>query len=113
MTDANASKNRIDKPTFLFAVLPLVLTIALVALQVFYYGDVSPHVPLAVGVVITAAFGWWRGYRWKDMQDGMFNVIHVALPAIFILYTIGMIIGTWIQAGTVPLMIYYLSLIHI
>ena len=41
------------------------------------------------------------------MQDGMFNVVHVALPAIFILYTIGMIIGVWIQAGTVPLLIYY------
>ena len=106
MSDTH-EKKLIEKPSFLFAVLPLLLTIALVALQVFYYGDVSPHVPLAIGVVITAAFGWYRGYRWKDMQDGMFNVIHVALPAIFILYTIGMIIGTWIHAGTVPLMIYY------
>lgn len=41
------------------------------------------------------------------MQNGMFNVIHVALPAIFILYIIGMIISAWIQAGTVPLLIYY------
>lgn len=97
----------IEKPDFLVALAPLLLTIALVALQVFYYGDVSPHVPLALGIVITAVFGWRRGYRWKEMQNGMFNVIHVALPAIFILYTIGMIIGTWIQAGTVPLMIYY------
>ncbi|MBU2983661.1 Na+/H+ antiporter NhaC [Lentibacter algarum] len=97
----------IERPTLPFAVAPLLITIALVALQVFYYGDVSPHIPLTIGVFITAAFGWWRGYRWKQMQDGMFNVIHVALPAIFILYTIGMIIGTWIHAGTVPLMIYY------
>lgn len=42
-----------------------------------------------------------------DMQNGMFNVIHVALPAIFILYIIGMIISAWIQAGTVPFLIYY------
>lgn len=41
------------------------------------------------------------------MQEGMFNVIHVAMPAIFIIYTIGMVISTWIAAGTVPLMVYY------
>ncbi|WP_368186225.1 Na+/H+ antiporter NhaC [Aestuariibius sp. HNIBRBA575] len=103
----DSERQLIEKPSFMMALLPLLLAVILVAMQVFYYGDVSPHVPLALGVVITAAFGWYRGYRWKEMQDGMFNVIHVALPAIFILYTIGMIIGTWIHAGTVPLMIYW------
>ncbi|WP_298257946.1 Na+/H+ antiporter NhaC [uncultured Litoreibacter sp.] len=107
MSNASEKSGLVKKPTFLLAILPLILTVSLVSLQVFYYGDVSPHVPLAIGIVITAAFGWFRGYRWKAMQDGMFNVIHVALPAIFILYTIGMIIGTWIHAGTVPLMIFY------
>ncbi|MFY0596604.1 MAG: Na+/H+ antiporter NhaC [Cognatishimia sp.] len=107
MSNRTENVRQIEKPTLLFALVPLLLTIALVAVQVFYFGDVSPHVPLIIGVLLTAAFGWRRGYRWKDMQDGMFNVIHVALPAIFILYTIGMIIGAWIQAGTVPVMIYY------
>ena len=107
MDTTDKAVREIEKPSLLLAVIPLLATIALVALQVFYYGDVSPHIPLAIGVLITAAFGWYRGYRWKDMQNGMFNVIHVALPAIFILYTIGMIIATWIQAGTVPLLIYY------
>ncbi|WMC09844.1 Na+/H+ antiporter NhaC [Oceanimonas pelagia] len=99
--------DKIEKPSLFFALAPIVLTIILVAMQVFYYDDVSPHIPLAIGVVITALFGWYRGYKWKDMQEGMFNVIHVGLPAIFIIYIIGMIIGVWIQSGTVPLMIYY------
>lgn len=45
----------VEKPTLLFAVVPLTLSIALVALHVFYDGDVSPHVPLAIGVIATAA----------------------------------------------------------
>lgn len=69
------------------ALVPLIVTMALVALQVFYYGDPSPHVPLAIGAVLTACLGYVRGYRWQNMQDGMFNVIHIALPAIFILST--------------------------
>lgn len=97
----------IEKPSLLLAAAPLIATIALVALQIFVFDDGSPHIPLAIGVIITASMGWLRGYRWQDMQNGMFRVIHVALPAIFILYTIGMIISSWILSGTVPLMIYW------
>ena len=97
----------IEKPSLGLAILPLALTIAMVAYQIFVVGDVSPHMQLACGAAATAVLGWYRGYRWKEMQDAMFDVIHVALPAIFILYTIGMIISTWIAAGTVPLLIYY------
>lgn len=107
MAHASTTPREIEKPSLLMALALLVITIGLVALQVFHYGDPSPHVLLLVGVLITSGFGWWRGYRWKDMQEGMFNVIYVALPALFILYTIGMVISTWIAAGTVPLMIYY------
>jgi len=107
MQPSDDKKERLEKPTFLLAVLPLLLTIFFVALQVFYFEDGSPHIPLAMGVLITAGFGWYRGYRWQEMQDGMFNVIHVALPAIFILYVIGMIISSWIHAGTVPYLVYW------
>ncbi|MBO9457003.1 Na+/H+ antiporter NhaC [Paracoccus sp. R12_1] len=107
MTSANRKAAQIEKPSVLMALIPLISTIVLVAIQVFYFKDGSPHIPLAIGVLITTTLGWFRGYRWADMQEGMFNVIHVALPAIFILYTIGLIIASWIMAGTVPLMIYY------
>ncbi|TDR12487.1 Na+/H+ antiporter NhaC [Marinomonas communis] len=101
------SKTEFHKPSLLMAVLPILLTIVLVMIQLFVYQDGSPHIPLAIGALITSVFGYFRGYAWKDMQEGMLNVIHTALPAIFILYVIGMIIGTWIAAGTVPYMVYY------
>lgn len=102
-----ATKSEVPAPALIVAILPLAITLALVATQLFVFDDVSPHIPLALGIVVTAAFGLMRGYSWAHMQDGMFRVIQVAMPAIFILYTIGMIIGVWIQSGTVPLLIYY------
>ena len=89
------------------AILPIILTLALLAIQLFYYGDFTPHIPLAIGIAITASLGWYRGYSWKDMENGLMHVVRVGLPSIAILMTVGMVVGVWIASGTVPVMIYY------
>jgi Na+:H+ antiporter, NhaC family len=99
-------KNKI-KPSFFMAILPIILTLALLAIQLFYYGDFTPHIPLAIGIAITASLGWYRGYSWKDMENGLMHVVRVGLPSIAILMTVGMVVGVWIASGTVPVMIYY------
>ncbi len=100
-------KERIIKPTFFMALLPIVLTMALMMLQLFIFKDFTPHIPLALGIMITGVMAWKWGYRWQEMETGLFSVIAVALPSIAILMTVGMIIGVWILCGTVPLLVYY------
>jgi len=95
------------KPSLLMAILPIILTLTLLAIQLFYYGDFTPHIPLAIGIAITATFAWFRGYRWDDIEKGIMHVIRVGLPSIAILMTVGMIVGVWIASGTVPVLIYY------
>jgi NhaC family Na+:H+ antiporter len=99
--------NKIPKPSLSMALLPIVLTLAILGVQLFYFGDFTPHIPLAAGLAITALIGWFRGYRWDDIEDGALHVVRVGLPSIAILMTVGMIIGIWIASGTVPLLIYY------
>jgi NhaC family Na+:H+ antiporter len=41
------------------------------------------------------------------MEEGIYHVVRVGLPSVAILMTVGMIIGTWISSGTVPVLIYY------
>ncbi|WP_027858210.1 Na+/H+ antiporter NhaC [Marinobacterium jannaschii] len=102
MTDNNKIK-----PGFWMALLPILLTLAVLGIQLFWFEDFTPHIPLAIGLAITAILGWFRGYRWADMEDGILHVVRVGLPSIAILMTVGMIIGVWIASGTVPLLIYY------
>jgi len=45
--------------------------------------------------------------EWKEMEDGIFRGILAGLQAILILTIVGMIIGSWIQGGIVPTLIYY------
>lgn len=89
------------------ATLPIILTLALLAIQLFYYGDFTPHIPLAIGIAITATLAWFRGYHWDDIEKGVMHVIRVGLPSIAILMTVGMIVGVWIASGTVPVLIFY------
>ncbi|MCK0744340.1 Na+/H+ antiporter NhaC [Chromohalobacter nigrandesensis] len=94
-------------PSLGMALLPILLTIGLLAIQLFYYGDFTPHIPLALGAAIAAIFGWARGYRWQEMQAGGFKLLHVAMPAVATLIVVGMLIGVLISSGTVPTLIYY------
>lgn len=96
-----------EMPNLWVALIPIVLTIALLALQIFYYDDFTPHIALAVGFAITGLVGWSQGWRWKDIEAGAFHVLHVAMPSIATLIIVGMLVSTWIASGTVPMLIYY------
>lgn len=84
----------IPVPRLPLALIPVVLTIALLGVQIFYYDDFTPHIPLAIGFGITALVGWLQGYRWKDIESGAFQVLHVAMPSIATLIIVGMLVGT-------------------
>lgn len=94
-------------PSLGLALIPIILTIALLGVQIFYYDDFTPHIALAIGFAITALVGWSQGYRWKDIESGAFHVLHVAMPSIATLIVVGMLVSTWIASGTVPMLIYY------
>ncbi|MBS7663495.1 Na+/H+ antiporter NhaC [Pseudomonas lalucatii] len=100
------NRNDNNRPSLILALIPIVLTLGVLGIQLFYYGDFTPHVPLAIGLAITALIGWFQGYRWKDIEEGSLHVVSIGLQSIGILIVVGMIIGTWIASGTVPLMIY-------
>jgi Na+:H+ antiporter, NhaC family len=102
---ANDTKPR--EPSFGLALVPVVLTLLVLAIQLFYFGDFTPHIPLAIGLAITALEGTYLGHNWGHMEDGVFRVINVSLPSVSVLIVVGMIIGVWIASGTVPSLIYY------
>ncbi|MFD0857920.1 Na+/H+ antiporter NhaC [Roseovarius aquimarinus] len=95
------------KPSLGLALVPVVLTLAVLGVQLFYFGDFTPHIPLAIGLAITALVGLYLGHDWGNMEDGVFRVINVSLPSVSVLIVVGMIIGVWIASGTVPTLIYY------
>ena len=92
---------------FLLDIAPLILTAMILMVQFFVFKDFTPHIPLACGILITALFMAARGRSWEGMESRFLRVIKVGLPAIIILMGVGMLVGSWIIAGTVPTILYY------
>lgn len=99
--------SRYPRPSLGLALTPVVLTLIAIAVQIFVFDDFTPHIPLAIGLALTALVGVKLGYRWKRIEEGAFHVINVSLPSVSVLILVGMIIGVWIASGTVPSLIYY------
>lgn len=94
------------------ALLPIVTLMAAGAASIFVW-KAGMFIPLIIGIIATVLVGVMSGYKWEELQDMMVKGVSKAMPAIFILIIIGMIVGTWIASGVIPTMIYYgLSLIH-
>ncbi|MBR2570442.1 MAG: Na+/H+ antiporter NhaC, partial [Paenibacillus sp.] len=94
------------------ALLPILALMIAGAASIFTW-KAGMFIPLVIGIIVTVLVGVVNGYRWDELQEMMVKGVAKALPAIFILLVIGMIVGTWISSGVIPAMIYYgLSFIH-
>jgi NhaC family Na+:H+ antiporter len=67
----------------------------------------TAHIPLLLATAVAAALARRRGFLWAEIQRGMVEAIAVSLPAVLILLVVGMLIGTWIAGGIVPVLIYH------
>ena len=73
----------------------------------------TAHIPLLLAAGVAALVGLRVGHRWHSLEAGIVQGIAIGLKAIMILLVVGMLIGTWIAAGIVPILIYHgLNLLH-
>ena len=92
--------------TLFQSLIPVVLLVLFLGSNVILFKG-SPHIPLIGGTVVASLIGLYLGYGWSDIESGLIKGIIVALQACLILMVVGMLIGTWIAGGIVPVMIYY------
>lgn len=100
-----------QKTPFWAALSPILVLIALLAYNVYSYGDDSLGGANQLGLLLAAGIagliGYKQGFSWETMLEGIGKSINSVLPSIFILLLIGALAGTWLISGIVPGMIYY------
>lgn len=69
------------------------------------YGDI--HVGLIISAVVAALVACLNGWKWSYIEKGILNSINSTMQSILIIVVTGALIGSWIQSGVVPAMIYY------
>jgi NhaC family Na+:H+ antiporter len=66
-----------------------------------------------LGAIVAIGQLVWMGHKWTDIQDSIVKKLAGAMPAWFILFTIGILISSWIICGTIPMLVYYgIKIIH-
>jgi Na+:H+ antiporter, NhaC family len=94
------------RPSFGIALVPLVLMGFLLGVGYGVY-RIKPQVLLVTAAFLTGILGLALGWSWKDMERGITDSIHKAMPAILIMLTVGVLVGAWIACGTIPMVITY------
>lgn len=95
------------KPYFYEAVFIIVVVAGLILAAVRLW-DTDVHIPLVLSAAVAAIMSMaLMKVKWAVVEEGILTSILMGMQAILILYVVGMLIGSWIQSGVVPTMIYY------
>lgn len=109
MNDVNDESTETELPPLWKSLLPVAFLIGTLWLSVVHYAqlELTTHVPLVLATVVASGVSLWLGLSFRDIEEGMVKGIGLALRACVILLVIGLLVGSWIQAGIVPSMVYY------
>lgn len=104
--------NKKDNIKFLDCILPIIgLLLILIYAFIIQPRIFGKTIPLEIIFLLSTALSVLNlkrlGYTWETIQKGIIDKIIEALPAIFIIFTIGVLIGSWVISGTIPMLIYY------
>jgi NhaC family Na+:H+ antiporter len=102
----NESQKTQRQPSFGVALIPLIAMGLLLGVGYGVY-KIRPQVLLVGAAFITGCMGFILRFKWQDMERGIVDSIHKAMPAILIMLCVGILIGAWIASGTIPMVIYY------
>ncbi|HDY9446513.1 TPA: Na+/H+ antiporter NhaC [Staphylococcus argenteus] len=94
------------QPTFLESISTIVVMVIVVVTGFVFF-----DIPIQVLLIIASAYAAWIakrvGLTWQDLEKGIAERLNTAMPAIFIILAVGIIVGSWMFSGTVPALIYY------
>lgn len=99
-------------PSLQEALIPLIAMILLLGIGVGKF-RLPSQILLITAAGAAAIIAYRVGLQWKDMMEGIIEMVSTTLPALMIVVFVGGMIASWMVSGTIPLMIYYgVKLIH-
>jgi NhaC family Na+:H+ antiporter len=61
---------------------------------------------MLVAAAVAGAIAWRRGHGFDEIQRIMGEKLAAALPVLLILLSIGLLIGSWVASGTIPMLVH-------
>lgn len=109
--ESEASPRSAQPLSLIDAIIPVAALIVLVALSFLLFGDAGASGPnqvaLTVAAMIAVFIAWRRGHSVESLREAAVGSVGTGIGAIFILFAVGALIGTWAMSGTLVAMVYY------
>ena len=105
-TATEAEERAHRRPSIALAAIP-VLTLILLLGGGYILAELPVEPLLIASAVVAGLLAWRLGYSWDEIMGSVADKIAKTMPAILILISVGMLIGTWMAGGTIPMLIYY------
>lgn len=71
----------------------------------------GPSMPLELVFILASVISivnlFTMGFKWEEIQLFIVKKVTQLIPAAMILFAIGIIIGSWVFSGTIPMLVYY------
>jgi len=99
-------EREVRKPKIWEALVPIVFMMALIITATVVWG-MEPHVPLVLSCVVASFMAFRCGFTWTGILAAILDSIGRTIEALLIIMCVGMLIGSWVWAGTMPAMVYY------
>lgn len=111
MADQTAASRPIREPSYVDAILPLITLAVLIGGSVFLFGSRATDGPMQVALIlcamVTAIILLKNGHSWESISKSGANALSSIVTPVFILLSIGALIGAWNLSGTIPTLAYY------
>ncbi|MBS4536422.1 Na+/H+ antiporter NhaC [Clostridium sp. D2Q-14] len=95
------------RPSSLVALLIILFLIVAMIIQIFVLDVDHSHITLIIASAFAAVLLLLSGFTWDDIQEGILYGCKIAMLPMLILMLVGVLIASWIPAGTIPTLIYY------
>lgn len=100
-------ENSNKKPSFGTALLIVAFLFLIIIAQILVAGSPDIHMTLVFSIAFASILLMSTGTPWKKIEEGVMHGCKIATIPMLILMFIGMLIPTFIAAGTIPALIYY------
>jgi NhaC family Na+:H+ antiporter len=104
-------QQEIRPPSIVDAVLPLLALAVLIATSLALFGLAALDGPVQLALVlccaVAAVIAMKNGHHWAAVQTAGQDAMSSITSALFILLSVGALIGAWNLSGTIPTLVYY------
>ncbi|MFZ5968677.1 MAG: Na+/H+ antiporter NhaC [Bacillota bacterium] len=96
------------RPSFAGSLFVILFLCTAMFMQIFVlHEDWVTHITLILASVVASIVALQSGFTWDEIQESILYGCKIAMLPMLILMLVGVLIASWIPAGTIPTLIYY------